>query len=129
MRHYRLLAHIFLVAMISFMTQWILNYRVYQIGFWHLSIGVVLIYGIVTWFIDIHTSAAEGLEVSYLTELELEEGYKYMRKIRPVNHLIILEYQRRITLFGCTAENGWQLLNSSNVFLLILILSAIFPVS
>jgi hypothetical protein len=54
------------------MTQWILNYRTFYISFWHLSIGIVIIYTIVAWFIEIHTASAEALQTSYLVEFELE---------------------------------------------------------
>jgi hypothetical protein len=57
MKHYRFMAHVFCVATLVFMTQFILRYRVFNVDFWHLVLGVVVIYGFVTWFIDIHANA------------------------------------------------------------------------
>jgi hypothetical protein len=48
------------------MTQFILNYRTFYIGFWNLAIGIVLIYATVMWFVDIHASSAEALQISYM---------------------------------------------------------------
>lgn len=55
------MAHVFIVSLLVFMTQFILDYRTHMVGIWHFFIGIVFIYGIVTWFIDIHSAAAEGL--------------------------------------------------------------------
>eukprot|EP00919_Chromeraceae_sp_WS-2016_P055313 GHVR01131432.1.p1 GENE.GHVR01131432.1~~GHVR01131432.1.p1 ORF type:complete len:258 (+),score=-12.44 GHVR01131432.1:1127-1900(+) len=58
MKHYRFAAHIFCVASVALMTYFILKYRVHNFGFWHVAIGVTMIYAIVTWFIDIHADSA-----------------------------------------------------------------------
>ena len=58
MRHYRLIASIFLVSMLSFMTQFILNYQTFTISFWNLAIGVIVIYMTIHWFVDIHAASA-----------------------------------------------------------------------
>lgn len=55
------MAHVFIVALLIFMTQFILDYSTYVVGTWNFAFGIVIIYGIVTWFIDIHTAAAESL--------------------------------------------------------------------
>ena len=67
-KHLRFMIFTFLISLLCFMTQWILNYRTLNIGFWHLVIGVVVIYAIVSWFIEIHTASAEALQTSYLVE-------------------------------------------------------------
>ena len=57
-KHYRFIAFVFLTALLCFMTQWILNYRTFTICPCNLAIGVVMIYGTIAWFIDIHASSA-----------------------------------------------------------------------
>ena len=50
---------------------------------WQLGILVVFLYAIITWFVDIHADAAEGLQTSFLAEHELENDYAYMQKVLP----------------------------------------------
>jgi hypothetical protein len=69
MKHYRFAAHIACVSFVFFWALWILNYRTFNYNLWQLAILIVFIIGIVTWFIGIHTDAAEGLQTSYLAEL------------------------------------------------------------
>lgn len=57
-KHYRFIAFVFLTSLLCFMTQWILNYRTFSICPCNFAIGVVIIYGTIAWFIDIHTSSA-----------------------------------------------------------------------
>lgn len=62
------MAFVFLTALLCFMNQWILNYRTFSICPCNLAIGVVMIYGTIAWFIDIHASSAEALQTCYLVE-------------------------------------------------------------
>ena len=66
MKHYRFAAHILCVAAVVLMTWFILRARVGHPNFWHWVLLVVVIYTIVTWFVDIHADAAEGIQTSYL---------------------------------------------------------------
>ena len=38
---------------------------------------------IVTWFVDIHADAAEGIQTSYLSEFELERDHSFMHQLDP----------------------------------------------
>ena len=68
MKHYRFAAHVLCVAAVFLMTWFILRARMWNPGFWHYAILIVVIYMIVTWFIDIHADAAEGIQTSYCSE-------------------------------------------------------------
>ena len=68
MKHYRFAAHVLCVAAVFLMTWFILRKRIIAPGFWHYVVLIVLLYMCVTWFIDIHAAAAEGLQTSYLAE-------------------------------------------------------------
>lgn len=50
-KHFRFVAYVFLISLVCFMSQWILNYRMYNIGFWNLFIGVIVIYNIMVYFV------------------------------------------------------------------------------
>lgn len=65
-KHFRFLASVFLVGLVVFMTQFILNYRTSAIGFWNIFLGISVIYVTLTWFINIHADSAESLQTSYL---------------------------------------------------------------
>lgn len=71
MKHYSFAAHVFCVAAVFLMTWFILRKRVPFHGFWHIAILIFVIYGVLTWFISIHSDAAEGIQTSYLAEREL----------------------------------------------------------
>jgi glucan phosphoethanolaminetransferase (alkaline phosphatase superfamily) len=77
-KHYRFAAHVLCVAAVFLMTWFILRKRVWGPDFWHYAVLIVVIYAIVTWFVDIHADAAEGLQTSYLAEHYIEEDFDYM---------------------------------------------------
>jgi len=52
------MAFVFLTTLLCFMNQWILAYRTYGICPCMLAIGVIIIYGTIAWFIDIHASSS-----------------------------------------------------------------------
>ena len=83
MKHYRFAAHVACVALAFLASYFILRYRVWNFNAWQLGILVVVIYAIVTWFIDIHADAAEGLQTSFLAEHELENDYNFMNRVLP----------------------------------------------
>jgi hypothetical protein len=89
MKHYRLAAHIASISFVFFWAFWILDYRTLNFDLWNVAIVILAIYGTVTWFIGIHTDSAEGLQTSYLAELELEGEHQYMQKILPVKNKLI----------------------------------------
>jgi hypothetical protein len=66
MKHYRFAAHVSAIAFSFLWAFWVLNYRTFNYSLWQVGILIMFIYGIVTWFIGIHTDAAEGLQTSYL---------------------------------------------------------------
>lgn len=68
MKHFRFAAHVLCVAAVFLMTWFILRKRMVNPSFWHYFVLIIVIYAIVTWFIDIHADAAEGLQTSYLSE-------------------------------------------------------------
>lgn len=69
MRLYRNAAHIFLVAIVAIISYFLLSGRGASYTNWFI-IGLIIFgaYCISTYFIDIHADAAEGIQVSYLTE-------------------------------------------------------------
>jgi hypothetical protein len=69
MKHYRLAAHIASISFVFFWGFWILDYRTFNFDLWKVAVLIMAIYGSLTWFIDIHIDAAEGLQTSYLAEL------------------------------------------------------------
>ena len=84
MRHYKFAAHIFCVAAVFLMTWFIVRKRVWFANFWHYAILIVVIYAILTWFINIQGDAAEGLQTAFLAERELENGeFKFIPKLLP----------------------------------------------
>lgn len=96
MKHYRFAAHVFCVAAVFLMTWFILRARVITPGFWHYVILVVVLYMCVTWFVDIHAAAAEGLQTSYLAERELENGdHTYMQRVSPAYRSDLEHMERR----------------------------------
>ena len=83
MKHYRFAAHVLCVAAVFLMTWFILRARMINPGFWHYVLLIVVIYMIVTWFVDIHADAAEGIQTSYLSEFELERDHSFMHQLDP----------------------------------------------
>lgn len=76
MRLYRNAAHIFLVAIVTFISYLILSGREASYTNWFIFALIIFsAYCISTYFIDIHANAADGLMVSYLTEHNCEGDY------------------------------------------------------
>jgi hypothetical protein len=71
---YRLLAHTFCVGLTALLAYWMMKVKIHGINFESLIIILILAYCVVTYFIDIHADAAEALQISYLTELQLSGG-------------------------------------------------------
>jgi len=57
-KHYRFVAHVACVTLAVLASYFVLRYRVWDFGIWHLAFLVIWIYAILTWFIDIHADAA-----------------------------------------------------------------------
>lgn len=57
-KHYRFIAHTFLLTAVLIAAWFILRARLWVYGFWHLTLIIVVIYITITWFIDIHAHAA-----------------------------------------------------------------------
>ena len=83
MKHYRFVAHVAVVTLALIASYFVLRWRVNDFSLWEFAFLVFFIYGTVTWFIDIHADAAEGLQTSFLAEHELEDNYNYMQRILP----------------------------------------------
>lgn len=97
MKHYRFAAHVLCVSAVFLMTWFILRRRVWFSNFWHYVILIVVIYMIVTWFIDIHASASEGIQTSYLVERELEGGnFSHMQRVLPSFRTPLEHIERRV---------------------------------
>ena len=97
MKHFRFAAHVFCVAAVFLMTWFILRKRVAHSNFWHYVILIVVIYAILTWFINIQADAAEGLQTSYLAERELENGdFRVMQRLIPSYRAPLEHIERRI---------------------------------
>ena len=95
MKHYRYAAHVLLVTS-SFIGAWfILRARVWNFGFWNLTLLIVVIYITVTFFIGLHADAAEGLQTSYLCEHQLEPNHALMQKLHPSYIKELEQWQRR----------------------------------
>ena len=58
MKHYRFAAHVLCVAVVFLMTWFILRARVLRPGLWNYIHLIVIIYMIVTWFVNIHADSA-----------------------------------------------------------------------
>lgn len=58
MKHYRFVAHVLCVA-VAFLCAWfIMRKRLWNYGFWHYTLLIVVIYIVLTWFINIHADSA-----------------------------------------------------------------------
>ena len=97
MKHYRFAALIASTSFVFFWAFWILNFRTSHYDLWQVAILILSIYGNITWFVGIHTDSAEGLQTSYLAELELEGEHQYMQKILPVILCLILVNEKNFT--------------------------------
>lgn len=63
---YRLCAHIFCVGLTTLLCFWIQKSKINDINFQSLLIILVFGYCVSTYFIDIHSDAAEALQIAYL---------------------------------------------------------------
>jgi len=61
----------------------ILRARLWSYGFWNLALIIVVIYITITFFIDINSNAAEGLQTSYLCEYQLEPNHGLLQRLDP----------------------------------------------
>jgi hypothetical protein len=57
-RHYRFVAHVFVVGVVLIPAWFILRGRVWNYGFWHFVLLVVVAYTTATWFLNIHADSA-----------------------------------------------------------------------
>lgn len=64
---YRLCAHTFCIGASALLAYWMMKSRIDGIHVGTLIVVLILAYCIVTYFIDIHADAAEGLQTAYLT--------------------------------------------------------------
>lgn len=86
-KHYRFLAHVSLTT-VSFIAGWMfLRHRLWNVGLWHYVLLVVVCYISLTWFVDLHSNAAEGLQTSYLAEKLLEPSHSAMQRLHPAYRL------------------------------------------
>ena len=77
------------------MTWFILRYRVWSPNFWHYAVLIVVIYMIITWFVDIHADAAEGLQTASLSEFNLERDHDYMNYLDHKYHYDLKSNEER----------------------------------
>lgn len=68
---YRLCAHTFCVGLTVLISYALMKGKISGINTWSLVLIILLSYCIVTYFIDIHADAAEGLQISYLLDNDL----------------------------------------------------------
>jgi hypothetical protein len=68
------MAHISLVCLVSMIAYFMLEVRVSYTNAYVIAIIVIATYCILTYFIDMHGHAAEGLMVCYLVEDNCEKG-------------------------------------------------------
>lgn len=71
---YRLCAHAFCVGTTTLLAYWMMKSRIEGIHVGSLIATLILVYCVVTYFIDIHADSAQALQIAYLTELELSGG-------------------------------------------------------
>lgn len=97
MDHYRFAAHAFLIPATLLICWFILRARVWNPNVWHWIALAVVVYSILTWFINIHADASEGLQTSFLAERELENGnFKYMQRLLPSYKAPLEHLERRL---------------------------------
>ena len=68
MSHYKFAVCAFLVPLTLLISWFILRARVWTPSLWHWIVLTVVIYSVLTWFIDILSDASEGLQTSFLSE-------------------------------------------------------------
>lgn len=68
---YRLCAHTFCVGLTALICYGLMKGKIGGINTWTMVLILLLSYCIVTFFIDIHADAAEGLQISYLLDYDL----------------------------------------------------------
>lgn len=83
MKHYRFVATVACVTLAMIGSYFVLRFRVWDYSLWHFGFLVFWLYAIITWFVQIHADAAEGLQTSFLAEHELENDYNFMQRILP----------------------------------------------
>jgi hypothetical protein len=83
LKHYRFVATVACVTLAMIASYFVLRFRVFNYGLWHFGFLVFWVYAIITWFVQIHADAAEGLQTSFLAEHELENDYNFMQRILP----------------------------------------------
>ena len=71
---YRLCAHIVCVGLVTLISYGLMKAKFDGISVWSLILIVFLSYCVVTYFIDIHADAAEGLQITYLLDNDLYSG-------------------------------------------------------
>ena len=76
------------------MAWFILRARVVNYGFWHFFLIILVIEWVISWFINIHSDAAEAIQTSYLTEDRMEKDDGYMLKVLQ-KYKIELDQMRR----------------------------------
>lgn len=57
-KHYRFISHVFLLTSLLIASLFIVQARLWEFGFWHVTLIVVVIYVTITWFIGIHADSA-----------------------------------------------------------------------
>ena len=68
---YRLCAHIFCVGLATLISYGMMKAQIGDVNIWTLLLIMFLSYCVVTYFIDIHADAAEGLQITYLLDNDL----------------------------------------------------------
>ncbi len=68
LKHYRFVATVACVTLAMIASYFVLRFRVFNYGLWHFGFLVFWVYAIITWFVQIHADAAEGLQTSFLAE-------------------------------------------------------------
>jgi hypothetical protein len=84
-KHYRFAATIFLTTLGYLLGQIFANLRVQHLTWWHNVILVVIVYSVITWFVNITADAAEGILTSFLQENANSKGnIEEMQNVRSV---------------------------------------------
>lgn len=94
-KHYRFVAFAFILTSALIAAWFILRARLWTYGFWHIVLIIVVIYITIAFFIDLHASAAEGLQTSYLCEHELEPNHNLMQRLHMAYVADLDQWQKR----------------------------------
>ena len=78
MKHYNFAAHVFCIALAFLVSYFVLKYRTENYGFWQIAIFVTMLLLCITYFIKIHSDAAEGLQTAILAGHEANQVYDYV---------------------------------------------------